>query len=112
MSEKLKHRWCQFTLRTLLITVTLLGGMLGFVAGFNRHQQFCRSRTDHHIEKVFTLISLLSSHEPRFSTLKEREEAELKVKDYVRLVQAWDRAQWRPWERLWIDEMLPEATGS
>ena len=87
MSEKPKRRWYQFSLRALLVLMTLSALMLCWW----NHRSFCLLRA----EKLST-VSL---------------DAEMKYDDAVhqilfqqRTATEYRRAVWQPWLRLWIDE--------
>ena len=97
MSEKPKRRWYQFSLRTLMAVVTLVAGVLGMALGFRSHKQFCSSQCSYY----FLRAVHMEPDDPQFSSVEAWKAARL---DTLRLASAWYHAEWRPWERLWIDD--------
>ena len=109
MSDKPKRRWYQFSLKTLLVVVTVVAGVLGAGLALQSHQHFCWSRAVHYIDESVddgTLDRVFwKANDPR---LTAEQRAAVRLDEFnIRLANQWDHAQWYPWERLWIDETPP-----
>ena len=58
VSDKPKRRWYQFSLKTMLVVLTLVSGGLGAGIAIRSHQQFCWARAVHYIEESVKSVSL------------------------------------------------------
>ena len=108
MIAKPKRRWYQFSLKTVLASVTLVAGVLGAGLAFRGHQQFCWSRAVHYLEIMVDRRDWERVYWPNNPNLTAEHRDTVRLDDFhVRLANQWDHAQWYPWERLWIDETPP-----
>ncbi len=100
-----KRRWYQFSLKTLLVAVTVAAIGMGTGAGWWNHRQFCRERADQHVKGDHLLFGaeLLDWNRPE----ERRGWAKAGRNYHQRLANDYEHAIWRPWERFWIDETPP-----
>ena len=86
-----KRRWCQFSLRTLLVVTTLSALPLCWW----NHRSFCLRRIE-----FYSSVSLGAD--------TPWQQAVRRIEFHQHTADAYQRAIWRPWLRLWIDETPPE----
>ena len=92
-----------------MIVVTLVAACIGVVTGWWNHRKFCRERAFTHVEASALAFYDLELRADRNHTSEEKKQLGLKNDYHNRLANAYDHAIWRPWERMWIDESLPEG---
>jgi hypothetical protein len=105
------RRWLQFSLRTLLITVTLAA----LASGWWKHRDDCLARAEgHERQGRECLFSTIHSWASSWAGDIDKAESE-QDRNYLRLKRHHDQlaetyrlAVWQPWLRLWIDEAPPE----
>ena len=119
MNTSPKRRWYQFSLRTLLFAMALVGVVLGIVLPWRAHRQFCLERATFHD----TEAAVLADHDFEFQFLSKLfeseggllakateqmfadiEKARMRAKSHRTLADAYQHAVWRPWERYWIED--------
>jgi hypothetical protein len=105
-----RRRWLQFSLRTLLITVTLAAVALGWW----QHRGHCLTRVEGHERQgntclASTIHSWADSWDGDIDKAKSEQDANyLRLKKHHdQLAGAYRLAVWQPWLRLWIDEAPP-----
>jgi hypothetical protein len=122
MNEKPKHRWYQFSLKTLVLAPAFVGIVLGTFLPWRVHRQFCLNRAEFHRSKILDyqgervefvsgglnggtdeeILAILSSQmKAKRERLKQQDDS------HKALASAYEHAIWLPWERIWIDDSLP-----
>jgi hypothetical protein len=104
VTAKPKHRWYQFSLRTLLLLVTLSATATGFGLWL-RHRAFCLDMAAEYAEEqknMGTSVMVVEGNETE-SELEALQAAgrlkdENRLRNSLRMEQAYRRAIWRPWE--------------
>ncbi|MFN0018200.1 MAG: hypothetical protein ACKVP0_08075 [Pirellulaceae bacterium] len=100
----------KYSLRSLMLVVTLVGLALGVVRLWNENRQHCLTRSNYHgFQMIRVGERLKASHlfeAPEVT--KARQDALNAPYKYHndennRLREAYNEAVWRPWMRLWID---------
>ena len=91
----------KYSVRSLMIVVTLAAVAAGAVGACRGHRQFCRERSNFHYDIAAKSTEELYNY--RFPD-GEQERWKAKIDSHCRLGEIYDHAIWRPWERLWIDD--------
>jgi hypothetical protein len=104
MNHKLKQRWYQFSLKTMLVGMLVLCVGIGSYVAWQRNRHFCitqcfRLMADIGEDRSY-FVSLYVSEEPY--TPEELREQNLVDEQRDQVAKAYSRAIYRPWERLWI----------
>lgn len=101
----------RYSLRALLIVVTLAACFMGVAVWWRGHREFCLSKAEYHAARTvqkggFSLPNMTKEEADRI--IKETEaELERKSAEHERLAAAYRKAVWQPWLRLTIDD--PQA---
>jgi hypothetical protein len=101
------RRWFQFSLKTMLIVMTLAGVSLGWS---NNYRYCAQKAVEHHSEgcKWWLGGHFVSTGELDKELQKKRAEFSKscyqRVKYHEQLEIAYKAAAWRPWERFWIND--------
>lgn len=105
------RRWYQFNLRGLfaIITVVALG------SAWMNHWSYCRQRWSHFVQANDSVAlgykpAAQRSSKDSKAWLLEMDRIDQWREHNVRMAEAYRRAIWRPWERLWIDETPPDRS--
>jgi len=99
----------KYSLRSLMIVVTLVATCIGVVTGWWNHRRFCREQAFKHVKASAHAFYDLALRADTNLTSEEKKLLGLKNDYHTRLANAYDHAVWRPWERMWIDESPPEG---
>jgi len=107
----------KFRLRSLMLVVTLVTVAFGSVRAYRNHRRFCLAEAQFHrsciggYQKSVRLAGLPDAPY-ELSKLDRAQLDHLVRKDQVheRLAQAYQRAVWFPFERLWIDDSPAESS--
>ena len=78
-----------------------------------RHREFCLEKAEEYSRSqgmVYVALAGLSMSPEELDAEEAKWRAEDQKRDklYSTLEQAYRHAVWRPWERIWIDDVLPE----
>lgn len=84
MAANPKRHWFQISLRSFFVAIALFALALSWW----KHHRFCQQRTEMH-SKIAKMLTAGDAPQSGFR---------------VRMAQAYRRAEWLPWERLWIDD--------
>lgn len=103
-----KRSWFQFSIKTMMAATTLIALALWVGLAYRSHQQFCWSKAVHYVEEMVKSRCVDRVYWPYNPNLTAEQRDTVRLDQFhVRMGNQWDHAQWRPWERLWIDETPP-----
>jgi hypothetical protein len=98
----------RFSLRTLLLVVTLAACFMGAAVWWRGHRQFCLSRAEYHESKMTTYGggSYVNMTKEEFERAVRNAQARVTKEnaERERLAATYRSAVWRPWLRLSVKE--------
>jgi hypothetical protein len=109
MSDKRQRRWYQFSLGTMLIVLTLFGTVIGATLAWRTHREYClRMASNYARQQGWTSAIAVNGNETSAELEALQAASRLNDQDrdkrYLSIEQAYRRAVWLPWEKLWIED--------
>lgn len=105
-----KGRWYQFTLRTLLLTITAIAVVCGLASNY----RYCMLQAEFHSERESRLY--MAGYFPYRGFMEPDPELDKFIAERIegsennrRLKEAYTLAAWRPWYRLSIDDVATKV---